>query len=56
MRSEEKLFAKLFEVMPNFRKVIVFSLTRETYTNMGTEIVPPLSLSWVQTFPPPTPP
>ena len=55
MGSEEKLFAKCFEVMPNFRKVIVFSLTRGTYTNMGTEILPPLHLSWVQTFlPPPT--
>ena len=42
--------------MPNFRKVIVFSLTRGTYTNMGTEILPPLHLSWVQTFlPPPNP-
>ena len=56
MRSEEKLFAKWFEVMPNFRKVIVFSLTRGTYTNMGTEILPPLPLSWVQTSPPPPPP
>ena len=54
MRSEEKLFAKWFEVMPNFRKVIVFSLTRETYTNMGTEILPPPPLSCVQTFPPPS--
>ena len=53
MRSEEKLFAKWFEIMPNFRKVIVFSLTRETCTNMGTEILPPPPpLSWVQTFPP----
>ena len=39
--------------MPNFRKVIVFSLTRGTYTNIGTEILPPLPLSWVQTSPPP---
>ena len=37
----------------NLRKVIVFSLTRETYTNMRTEILPPLPQSSVQTFPPP---
>ena len=56
MRSEEKLFAKWFQVMPNFRKVIVFSLTRGTYTNMSTEILPPLPLNWVQTSPPPPTP
>ena len=39
----------------NSGKVIIFSLTRETYTNMRTEILPPLPLSCVQTFPPPPP-
>ena len=36
----------------NSGKVIVFSLTRETYTNMRKEIVPPLPLSCVQPPPP----
>ena len=37
----------------NSGKGIVFSLTRETYTNMRTGILPPLPLSCVQPPPPP---
>ena len=37
-------------------KVIVFSFTRETYKKMPTELLPPLRLSCVPTFPPPPPP